>query len=173
MATLEEDKKQPDGDDELLKLLEKQENRTGRATSGGMGSFLKGLPIGIIVVVIVVIVLAIMVFSLSSEVSNLEGEIAGIKNVKAQMAELEGRIEKFSKENETMRTEISRLKGETDSLRAQRRQAEIRSRAAKQQTVNKQQPLGQTKPKVTVPAAKGKGAAPLKATTQQKSQLKR
>ena len=87
MATFNEENKQVDDGDELLKLMENQESKTRSSQSGGLGSFLKGLPIGIIVVIVVAIILAIMVFSLSSTVSGLEGEIAGIKNVKAQMTE--------------------------------------------------------------------------------------
>lgn len=146
MGTVDEEKKSVDEGDDLLKLLETQEKKTAARNTGGMIALLKGLPIGTIIIVIVVIILGAMVLSLASNIAALRGEIGEIKGIKTQLAEMEGRLEKSGREKDGLRSEIGRLNGEIENLKAQRREAEARAQQQKQQQVAKKK-IAQEKPK--------------------------
>jgi septal ring factor EnvC (AmiA/AmiB activator) len=160
MGAFDEEKKNVDeGEDDLLKLLESQEKKAGAGKTGGIMAFVKGLPIGTIIIAIVVIILGAMVLSLASNIAALRGEIGEIKGIKTQLAEMEGRLERTGREKDGLRSEISRLSGEIESLKSQRREAEARAQQQKQQqeqapkkkrAKEKTKPVAQEKPK-TVP----------------------
>ena len=95
MSNFDEEIKKVDDTEELLKLLENQEKRGNKKTVGMM-PFLKSLPIGTIVLVIVLIILGAMVLSLGSSIAALKGELTEIKYIKSQVAEIEGRLEKIN-----------------------------------------------------------------------------
>jgi len=146
MGTFDEEKKNVDEGDELLKLLESQEKKAATRKTEGIVPLLKGLPIGTIVIAIIVIILGAMVISLASNIAALRGEIGEIKGIKTQLAEMEGRLEKSGREKDGLRSEISRLNGEIENLKTQRREAEARAQQQKQQQVAKKK-LAQEKPK--------------------------
>ncbi|OPY79007.1 MAG: IncA protein [Syntrophorhabdus sp. PtaU1.Bin153] len=156
MGTFDEEKKNVDEGDDLLKLLENQEKKAATKKTGGIMAILKGLPIGTIIIAVVVIILGVMVLSLASNIAALRGEIGEIKGIKTQLAEMEGRLERSGREKDGLRSEISRLSGEIESLKTQRREAEARAQQQKQQqeqaakkkrAKEKTKPVAQEKPK--------------------------
>lgn len=140
MGTFNEEKKNADEGDDLLKLLENQEKKAAVKKTGGIKPLLKGLPIGTVILAVVVIILGAMVLSLASNVAALRGEIGEIKGIKTQLAEIEGKLEKSGREKDGLRSEISRLNGEIENWKTQRREAEVRAQQQKQQQAAKKKP---------------------------------
>jgi len=149
MANFDEDLKKIDDTEDLLKLLENQEKKGVKKKGGSAMSFLKGLPVGMIVLVIVIIILGAMVLSLGSNIAALKGDMAEIKNIKTQLADIEGRLEKSVREKDGLKGEINQLRNDMDNMKAQKREAEARAQQQKQQAAKKKPVL--EKPRAATP----------------------
>jgi len=80
----------------------------------------------------------------------LKGELTDLKNVKGQISELEGKIEKSIREKDGLKSEIAQLKNEINSSKVQRREAEAKAQQQKQKTEKKK--ATPEKPKLSKPA---------------------
>lgn len=139
MPVFDENGKQVNNDEEFPKMKDPEDIKSGPVPAA------RKFPVVPAVLALVALILAVIAVIFFLKANTLEQEVAILKKAKTQLAATESKLNDLMKENQKIKSELTQLKGELDTVKAKNESLET-------QLAKKKAP--EKKPAVKKPAPK-------------------